>query len=263
MSSVPDAAPSTTAPRPVLVSIPHAGSKVPDEVKDDVALTPKELLYYTDLFTEEIFTIDDVHTVVSDVSRVIVDVNRAPDDISSEYKEAAEGVIVHTTWDGKKVYKRNPSSAIAGKMIRTYHDPYHSKIDAIIPHVQFLFDCHSYLPVGPKLKADSGMLRPDINIGNVNYSTCTREHTIFARNFFQDRGYSVSVNFPYAGKYVLGHHCHRRRMPPFLVPGMQIEINESLYANLDTLQPIPNRIEEFHHLFEELVKAFLQQFCPE
>jgi N-formylglutamate deformylase len=263
MPSSRDTSPNAIGKRPILVSIPHAGARVPEEVQDNVALTSQELLHYTDLFTDAIFHLEDVHCVVNDISRVIVDVNRAPDDISTEYKEAAEGVIVHTTWDGKRVYKRNPSSALAGKMIRAYHDSYHDRIDTFIPHVQFLFDCHSYLPVGPKLKADSGMPRPDVNIGNVNYSTCSREQTIFVREFFQDRGYSVAVNFPYTGKYVLGHHCHRRRMPPFLVPGLQIEINEALYADLGTLRPLPGRVEEFHQIFSKLVEAFVQQFCPE
>lgn len=252
--------PDQKTKRPILVSIPHAGIQVPEEVKEDVILRPKELQRYADLYTDVIYAIDNVSIVTNDISRVIVDVNRAPDDISTEYKEAAEGVIVHTTWDGKPVYSRTPSTAQVEKMIHRYHDSYHEKIDACIPNVQFLFDCHSYLPVGPKMKADSGVKRPDINLGNVNFTSCSREHTIFARDFFLTLGYSVNVNFPYSGKYILGHHCHRRRMPPFLVPGMQIELNQGLYVDSDTFIPIPGRIEEFHTLFEKFVNAFTTHF---
>jgi len=174
---------------------------------------------------------------------------------------AAEGVTVHTTWDGKKVYKEEPSQEQVDALIKKYHDPFHEKIDEIIPHVRFLIDGHSFLPVGPKLRGDSGNERPDINLGNVNYSSCTRKHTMFFRDFFSDHGYSVAINFPYAGKYILGHHCHRRRIPPFLVPGIQIEINQGLYIKENSFEPIEHKVEEFHELFATLVAEFTEKFC--
>jgi len=249
-------------PRPVLVSIPHASSRIPDEVKDYIALSEVDLKGYTDLHTEKIFNVDDVHLVQYDVSRVVVDVNHAPDDISKEYEQASEGVIVHTTWDGKSVYTTEPSQEQVDALIERYHDPYHNQIEEVIPKVRFLLDGHSFLPVGPKLKADSGKERPDINLGNVNFSTCTREHTVFFRDFFQNKGYKVAVNFPYAGKYILGRHCHRRRIPPFLVPGIQIEINQGLYLKPDSFDAIPELIEEFKELFKRLVDDFCERFCP-
>lgn len=249
--------------RPILVSIPHASSVIPEEVKEYIALSRKELMHYTDLYTEKVFDIDGVYKVQYGISRVVCDVNRAPDDISKEYEEAAEGVIVHTTWDGKKVYKKEPSQEQVDLLIKKYHDPYHEEIENAIPHVKFLIDCHSYLPFGPKLKKDSGQERPDINLGNLNFSSCSREQTVFFREFFEERGYSVSINFPYAGKYILGHHCHRRRIPPFLVPGIQIELNQGLYVDEASQNYIPARVEEFNELFRKLVDTFAKRFCPE
>ncbi|MDP7069287.1 MAG: N-formylglutamate amidohydrolase [Candidatus Peribacteraceae bacterium] len=253
---------ASKSPRPILVSIPHASSAVPEEVADKIALTAEELLGYTDLFTDEIFDIDNVYKVQSNFSRVIVDPNRAPDDISKEYELAAEGVTVHTTWDEKSVYKVEPDQEVVDALIKNYHDPYHEALEQHIPKVQFLIDCHSFLPFGPKLKKDSGKERPDINLGNMNFSSCTREHTVFFRDFFEERGYKVAINFPYTGKYILGHHCHRRRIPPFLVPGIQIELNQGLYVRKDD-QKIPEKVVEFRELFIELVDAFMKKFCPD
>lgn len=250
----------TPALRPLLLSIPHAGSTVPEEIASLVGLSPQELRGYSDLHTEKIFAVEGVYRVENAYSRVIVDVNRAPDDISREYEQAAEGVIVHTTWDGKSVYSSEPGQELADTLIRKYHDPYHAKIDELIPKVTLLIDGHSYLPFGPKLKGDSGEPRPDINLGNMNYSTCTREHTVFFREFFEERGYSVRINFPYAGKYILGHHCHRRRIPPFLVPGIQIEVNQALYLIENSHDAIPERIEELRAVMAKLVDAFFEAF---
>ncbi len=248
--------------RPILVSIPHASNRIPEEVKDFVALSEEELKGYTDLYTDQIFTINDVWIVKCPVSRVIVDVNRAPDDISKEYAHAADGVNVHTTWDARAVYKEEPTQEIVSLLIKKYHDPFHEKIDELIPRSRFMIDGHSFLPVGPQLKRDSGQQRPDINIGNGNYTSCSREQTVFFREFFLSRGYSVEINFPYTGKYILGHHCHRRRIPPFLVPGIQIEINQGLYVKEGSYDPIPSRVEEFHGIFEKLVEEFVRKFCP-
>lgn len=247
--------------RPIAVSIPHASTIVPPEIADQVILSREEVLHYTDLYTDRIYSIPDVHLVIAEHSRIFVDVNRAPDDIAREYEQSEEGVSVLTTWDGGKVYKQTPSQAQADQLIRKYHDPYHQKIEDCIPSVRFLFDGHSYLPVGPKLKPDSGKPRPDINIGNLNYSTCTREQTVFVRDYFQNLGYSVAINFPYAGKYILGHHCHRRRIPPFLVPGMQLEMNQALYLKPDSYEPIEERIQQLHKVFAELIDLFADRFC--
>lgn len=251
------------SPRPILVSIPHASSAVPEEVADKIALSADELMEYSDWYTDEIFNIDNVYKVQSNFSRVIVDPNRAPDDISKEYEQAAEGVIVHTTWDGKSVYKEEPDQEVVDALIKNYHNPYHEALEQHIPKVQFLIDCHSFMPVGPKLKKDSGMERPDINLGNLNYSSCSREHTVFFRDFFESKGFKVSINFPYAGKYILGHHCHRRRIPPFLVPGIQIELNQGLYVRQPNYERIPGKIDEYNAIFDELIDAFMQKFCPE
>lgn len=245
---------------PLLVSIPHAGNLVPEEVQPDVCLSTEELRAYTDLYTDEIFNVPNAHVIKNRYNRVIVDVNRAPDDIAHEYEQAAEGVIVHTTWDGKKVYTTEPSAETVETLIARYHNPYHDLIDEILPKVQFMIDGHSYLPVGPKLKKDSGEVRPDINLGNVNFSSCTREHTIFFRTFFEDHGYSVRINFPYSGKYILGHHCHRRRIHSFLVPGIQIEVNQGLYLAPNIDEAIPERIQEFTQLFTKLVNTFFREF---
>ena len=248
--------------RPILVSIPHASNKIPEEVRESVQLSDEDLKQYVDLYSNKIYEVDNVYRIESDICRVIVDVNRAPDDIAKEYHSGQEGVVVHVTQDGKHVYKDLPSDEQAHLLIKKYHDPYHEKIDELMPSLQFLIDCHSYFPVGPKMKKDAGKIRPDFNIGNLRYSSCSRPYTTFARNFFQDRGFTVGINEPYQGGYVLAHHCHRRRTPSFLVPGLQIEISQGLYLNSDTLEPLEGKLEEMNTLFRKFIDKFAGKFFP-
>ncbi len=245
---------------PLIVSIPHSSVRIPQELNGNVVLSANDLLGYSDLATDRIFAIPNTYVVKYDSSRIFVDVNRAPDDISREYERQEEGVLVHTTWDGKPIYKEEPSEEQVAELIQKYHDPFHEEIDSYMAKAKFLIDCHSYLPVGPPLKPDAGKLRPDVCLGNMNYSTCTREHTIFFREFFERHGYSVSINFPYQGKYTLGRHCHRRRIPHFLVPGIQIELNQKLYADPKTHAISEEAITGLNTLMEKVVAEFLEKF---
>ena len=231
-----------------------------EEICGLVRLTEKQLLEYVDLYSDKIYDIRGYHKIIGNVCRVFVDTNRAPDDIAKEYEEGEEGVVVHVTHDGIPVYTELPSEKCAEQLINTYHVPYHDQIDKFMSKVRFLFDCHSYLPIGPKMKKDAGLQRPDFNIGNRKYSTCTREHTMFIRDFLASRGFSVGINIPYMGGYILAHHCHRRRIPTFLVPGMQIEISQGLYVDQATLDPKHDRIMEMNTLMQEMIDSFYESF---
>jgi N-formylglutamate deformylase len=246
--------------RPILLSIPHASSYVPELLREIVTLSPKNLLEYVDLYTDKIYHIHGYHRIKGEVCRVFLDVNRAPDDIAKEYAMGENGVVVHRTQDGIEIYHELPSDDIVTELIQKYHDPYHETIDGLMGELQFIFDCHSYLAVGPPMKKDAGIRRPDFNIGNLHFSTCSREHTLFVRDFFQEKGFSVGINVPYKGGYVLAHHCHRRRIHSFLVPGMQIEISQGLYIEEKTLAPRNEKIVEMNALIQEMVDAFYAQF---
>ncbi|HLC76020.1 MAG TPA: N-formylglutamate amidohydrolase [Candidatus Peribacterales bacterium] len=246
--------------RPLIVSIPHSSTRVPEELVGNVLLSQEDLLGYSDLYTDKIFAMPNVYIATYGYSRIFLDVNRAPDDISREYEKGEEGVLVHTTWDGKPIYQTEPSEEQVSELIKKYHDPFHEEIDSHMARARFLLDCHSYLPVGPALKPDAGKERPDVCLGNINYSTCSREHTVFFREFFERHGYSVAINFPYQGKYTLGRHCHRRRIPHFLVPGIQIEFNQKLYADSVTHAPSNDAIFQLNQLMQKVVDEFLAKF---
>ena len=109
------------------------------------------------------------------------------------------------------------------------------------------------------MKQDAGKDRPDVCLGNMNYSTCNRKYTVFFREFFERHGYSVAINFPYQGKYTLGRHCHRRRIPHFLVPGIQVELNQKLYADPETHEGNEEKIEQLNQLMQKVVDEFMKR----
>jgi len=242
---------------PVLISIPHSSVFVPKRIQPSLLIKERDISTHADLYTDKIYKLRNAHVVMAKISRVLLDVNRAPDDIETECRLQVDGVVVRTTPDGKPIYKDPPSMEEVAARIAKYHTTFHDEIDELVQlgKVKFLIDGHSMWSTGPKALKDAGKKRADICLGNRDYTSCSREQTQFIRRFFEAHGYSVAVNDPYRGKFVVGYHCHRRTLP-----GIQIELNRALYLNERTLAPKEAQIKHLHGLFEELVKCFSEKF---
>ena len=85
-----------------------------------------------------------------------------------------------------------------------------------------LLDCHSFPDEPFSHENDNGRTRPDVCLGT---SINTPSWLLDAcHSLFLDRGYTVEVNFPYAGCLVPS-----RFEGDILVPAIMIEINRRLY----------------------------------
>lgn len=242
---------------PIAISIPHASIFVPKEIQKNLLIGTKDIKNHADLYTEKIYKVNNAHCIEAKIARLILDVNRAPDDIETECRLQVDGVVVRTTPDGKKIYKNPPNLKKLGDRIDKYHASYHEELEELIHknECKFLIDGHSMWATGPSALKDAGDARPQICLGNRSYTTCSREQTYFVKCFFENHGYEVAINKPYAGKFILGFHCHRRTLP-----GIQIEFRRDLYLNEKTLAPKKKEIEKLNKLMEQLVVEMSGKF---
>lgn len=240
---------------PILISIAHSSTFVPYEIRKLMAMTDFEIKRSSDLYTEQIYDIRGCYKVLAKISRLVCDVNRAPDDIEMESELMSEGVVVRISEDGKLLYKEPPSPEMIHRRIAMFHNGFHEEIDKYIDRMKFLIDGHSMCAVGPLMKHDAGKERPEICLGNRGYSTCDYKITRFFFEAFKDFGYSVSINKPYSGHYILGYHCSRRR-----TMGIQIEINRKLYMDEKTLKPFKLKIKLLNEQITDIVGRLLDVF---
>lgn len=225
-------------------------------------LTDRDIDQESDLYTDDIFNIPQAHMVKGKVSRLVSDYNRAPDHIEMEHKLAHDGVVVSVNEDSKQIYQTPPSIDEIMRRIEKYHQPFHNKIEELKPEVRFIIDGHSLRSVGPSAKDDAGKERADIVLGNRDYTTCSRAITHRIAHFFIDRGFSVKINDPYGGKYIIGHHCSRAGLN-----GLQVEVNKKLYMNEKTLKPYTKKIAALnqhmidlaHLIAKEIVSSDLKK----
>ncbi|MDD1693511.1 MAG: N-formylglutamate amidohydrolase [Methanoregula sp.] len=229
-----------TSRYPFLISIPHGGTDIPEELAGCLALTRRELRYYSDPVTRELYGFGSSIPAFIDtpVSRMAVDLNRPPLPLPPR---DPDGIIKLKTIDGKLVYRedRFPDMALIHHLMMIWYFPYHQRIDELIDQrdVKIAFDCHSMLPVGSADQRDAGKKRPLICLGNNgdrkgrakknSIATCPESWITSLANGFREEfslDHEVAINNPFSGGFISNAHYWRKG-----VPWIQIEVSRLLY----------------------------------
>lgn len=157
--------------RPVLVSMPHVGTDLPEGFANRLVPEARDLPD-TDWHLPRLYDFLDelgVGVIQARVSRFVVDLNRPSDD-TPLYQGATTGLCPDTLFDGTPLYMpgAEPDAVEVRERVRTYWQPYHDALTAEMTRLRetygraVLFDAHSITSVVPRLF--EGRL-PDLNIG--------------------------------------------------------------------------------------------------
>ena len=243
-------------PLPILFDSPHSGTLYPDDFGH--AVDPFLLRGGEDRFVDDLIVDAPSHgiTVMRALfARTYIDPNRPvadldPDILADDWPDPVEaglhsgrgvGLIFRLIGEAVPIYRRRLSRAEVDHRIETYWRRYHECLDdrlsgMIARHgVAWHVNWHSMLPVGNALSPDPGRKRSDFTLGDLHGKGCAGEFTAFVAETLRDLGYSVSINDPYAGTYIV----ERYGRPGEGRHTLQVEINRALYMDLATLEPGP------------------------
>ena len=169
---------------PLIVSIPHAGIDVPDDIADalqDVSLARRDADHHVDHLYA--FAAEMGATILQTaISRTVIDVNRDPSGHSLYPGQPTTGLCPVTCFDGRLLYKsgREPNEAETACRRVRYFDPYHAALSAEIGRLRtshpaiVVYDAHSILSHVPRLF--DGTL-PQFNIGSFDGKSCSPDLT--------------------------------------------------------------------------------------
>ena len=164
--------PGTT---PLLVSMPHCGTHVPDEIAG--RFTPAaQLLTDTDWHVDRLYDFAGelgAGVLAATHSRYVIDLNRPPDDRPLYPGAAGTGLCPATTFDGEPLYEAGaePDEAEKARRLETYWRPYHDRLAAELARlkaehgVALLYEAHSIRSEVPRLF--DGRLA-DLNLGSAD-----------------------------------------------------------------------------------------------
>lgn len=245
-------------PRSLILNIPHAGTQIPEEVKEQFLLSDEDLyreqLKLTDLYADDLFQAEDSPRIIAPVFRLVCDTERYWNDEKEPMAEKGMGAIYTRTTDGKEL-RRPLSKGDRWLLHQQYYLSHHAKVEDAVNEAlittgkALIIDCHTF-PSHP-LPCDENQenARPDICIGTDEFHT-PKKLTDLVISYFRERGYEVAINFPYVGTYVPVMYQNRTNH----VESLMIEVNRSLYMDESNGEKLP--------VFSD-VQALLDGLWPE
>lgn len=169
----------TRGESPVVLSIPHAGAWLPDDIS--ARLTPLgQTLGDADWHIHRLYDglLPGATTVRATFHRYVVDANRDPSGKSLYPGRNTTGLVPMTNFDGAPLWTVEPTPDDIAARRRDFHAPYHAALTAELERVRalhgvaVLYDCHSIRSHIPFLF--EGRL-PDFSIGTNDGTTCAPE----------------------------------------------------------------------------------------
>ena len=248
---------------PLLVSMPHVGTHVPDGVRarltDEAQQVPD-----TDWHLERLY--DFVRSMGASIlvathSRYVVDLNRPPDGSSLYPGQSVTGLCPVDTFDDTPLY-RDPSLVPDDAEIALRREaiwkPYHTKLgetlDAMRAQhgVALLWDAHSIRSVLPRFF--EGKL-PDLNLGTGKGSSCSEamaQAVLQAAQPVGDEPYTSVLNGRFTGGYITRNYGR----PEQNIHAIQLEMTQSSYMQEALpFDYLPERAEAVQPVLERMVTA--------
>jgi N-formylglutamate amidohydrolase len=233
-----------SAPRPLLVEVPHAGLLVPESVRSELLAPEDAMLRDADIYVDRLYQHAPKHgaaLLVAKISRYVVDLNRAQDDVDaatvSDHPTPAgaqpRGVIWRTTTDGRPILARALSYEALLSRLTRYYVPYHAALRGALEDLRARFGFaillagHSMPSLGRSMHSDPGARRADVVPGSCGRTSADPRVIDLVDAHFRAAGLSVRHDDPYRGGFSTGHYGRPRER----WHAIQIEINRSLYAD--------------------------------
>ena len=251
---------------PILLSIPHGGTKRPKELEDHLCITNKDQFDDSDPFVIEIYNLENkVERVISsEIARAYIDLNRSPQDLPPQNPD---GLIKSTTCYQKKIYikGREPDDSLTKKLIQLYYLPYHRSIQKSLRELdlQLCLDCHSMASHAPNISPDGkNKERPLFCLSNQNGKTSSNEMIELLADCisesFQINRNQILLNNPFLGGYITKTYGNNP------IPWIQIEMNRKLYLtdpwfDKDSLTLKESHSKKLNKQFEESLNLFFSK----
>ncbi len=220
---------------PILVSVPHAGTFFPPEVREQYDQELIKAPDDTDWFVDQLYDFAPamgITMIVAKVSRWVIDLNRDPDS-KPLYGDGRiiTNLVPETTFLGQPLYKNDtPDSSEIELRLDTYYRPYHQRIEEELAKLKkgfqkvLLFDAHSIRQVVKSIHTDPF---PDLILGDNDGKSAHPELIDAAMTNLGNKGYQLQHNMPFKG----GHITRSFGNPQDNVHALQLEMTKINYMD--------------------------------
>jgi N-formylglutamate deformylase len=248
---------------PLLVSMPHAGTDIPDDVA--ATLMPCAAARAdTDWHLPELYGFLEqmgASTLSARWSRYLIDLNRPPENTNLYPGQDTTGLCPVDTFGRERLYPdgMEPDEAEVKRRLALYWRPYHNQLRAELDRLLaehgrvVLWDAHSIASQVPRFF--EGRL-PDLNFGTADGKSCSQglEGAVIKLVDSQDQ-----FSFVFNGRFKGGHITRHYGNPAGGVHAIQLEMAQCLY--MDETAPFsyrPDLAGQIQPLLRELLGAAVE-----
>ncbi len=243
---------------PLLVSIPHDGRVVPEDIAS--RFTPKAAaLPDTDWHVAQLYGfVDalDATVIIATHSRYVVDLNRSPGR-EPLYPGRFESTFVPTTtFEGDPIYAdAEPTAEEVKERRHRYWEPYHQALAHELDRIKrrhgiaCLWDAHSIKSRVPKLFDGS---LPDLNLGTNEGRSCSKDRAAAVARVARASPYTWVEDGRFKGGYIT-----RTYGAPDDVHAFQLELSQATYMGEAPPYPFDeSRAARLRPLLKGMLTAF-------
>jgi N-formylglutamate deformylase len=220
---------------PLLVSMPHVGTRIPEDVA--ATMTPAaRLMADTDWHLRELYGFArelGASTLAARWSRYVIDLNRPADDTNLYPGQDTTGLCPLDTFACEPLYPpgRAPDEAEVRRRLGLYWQPYHDRLRAELGRLLaahgtvVLWEAHSIASFVPRFF--EGKL-PDLNFGSAGGASCDpalTERVVAAAR--AGGNYTMAIN----GRFKGGHITRTYGQPARGIHALQLEMCQSTYMD--------------------------------
>jgi len=241
-----------TFPVPVFIDVSRSGKEYPTDMRsplsfnvmhDNVSAYVEELFGDAPRYGATMLEALVPHMFV-DLNRNALDID--PSIIEGEWPLPLQpdklkphlGLIKSKSRYGEPVQEKKIAYADVEERLDRYYRPYHREFRSIVDRLKssygfvYHLTCHCMPDVGPPTEHHSGAKREDVCLGNRFGASASKHFTKLVADSLRSSGLTCAINEPYSGREITRIYGN----PDNGIDSIQIEVNKSLFMNVDTFR---------------------------
>ena len=246
---------------PLLISLPHDGSEIPDPLA--ARMTPRaRRAPDTDWNISRLYAFAHdlgVSMLAPRFSRYVIDLNRSSDDVSLYPGQNTTGLCPVVQFSGEPVYVpgQEPDAEEIAARVETYWRPYHDALNDELARLRTAHD-RVLLWEGHSIRGECPFLfegrLPDLNLGTASGASCGHERQSRIEAALQAQNdYGWVVNGRFKGGYITRHYGD----PANGIDAVQLEISQRIYMDEDSFEYDAARAASVQRAIRALIVAGL------
>lgn len=249
---------------PIIISVPHSGTKFPAEIKNHYKKRMRKHIDDTDWYVHKLYEFASemgITIIKANLSRWVIDLNRDPES-APLYNDGRLITTCTPTTDffGNNIYKSSelePNPEEKQRRLDTYYWPYYRKVEELLEErkKQFgkvlLWDAHSIRHRVSTIQKD---IFPDMILGDNDEKTASSVLIKTAMAKLMSEAFGINHNTPFKG----GHITRYFGKPENNIHALQLEMNKILYMDDNEITYNQDRAEEVKVVLKRTMKGLIE-----